>query len=107
MRKTTWILAMLLIAAPLARAQSAATATSRATSQPIYSECQASPDGIGQVYMGREIAQVMGHLAADWLERPEREREEQPRILLENLPLKETDTVADIGAGTGYFSFRL
>src|SRR5664279_3320586 len=30
------------------------------------------PAGIGKFYLGREIAQVMGHEAADWLERPER-----------------------------------
>lgn len=65
------------------------------------------PDGIGKFYMGREIAQVMGHLAAEWLERPEREREEQPAKLMEALKLKPGDAVADIGAGTGYFTFRM
>jgi len=57
--------------------------------------------------MGREIAQVMGHLAADWLERPEREKEEQPNRLLGALKLKDGDVVADIGAGSGYFTFRI
>jgi ubiquinone/menaquinone biosynthesis C-methylase UbiE len=57
--------------------------------------------------MGREIAQVMGHLGAEWLERAEREREERPSLLIESLELRDTDVVADIGAGTGYFSFRL
>jgi protein-L-isoaspartate O-methyltransferase len=65
------------------------------------------PDGTGKFYMGREIAQVMGHLAADWLERPEREREEQPAKLMEALKLKPGDVVADIGAGSGYYTFRL
>ncbi|MEX0269218.1 class I SAM-dependent methyltransferase [Leptolyngbyaceae cyanobacterium UHCC 1019] len=66
-----------------------------------------SPDGIGKFYMGREIAQVMGHLGAGWLERPTREREERPQQLINSLNLKSTDVVADIGAGTGYFSFRM
>src|SRR5262249_40661847 len=64
-------------------------------------------DGIGKFYMGREIAQVMGHLAAGWLERPEREKEEAPTKLMEKLDLKPGDVVADIGAGSGYFTFRL
>ncbi len=65
------------------------------------------PDGIGKFYMEREIAQVMGHLGAGWLERPEREREEAPKKLLDALKLKEGDVVADVGAGTGYFTFPM
>src|SRR6187402_1574760 len=60
------------------------------------------PNGIGKFYMGREIAHVMGHQAADWLERPEREQEEHPTRMVELLDLKPGDSVADIGAGTGY-----
>ncbi len=66
-----------------------------------------SSDGIGKFYMGREIAQVMGHQGAGWLERSSRAIEEQPQKLANALDLKPTDTVADIGAGTGYISFRL
>ncbi|HEY9615760.1 MAG TPA: methyltransferase domain-containing protein [Microcoleaceae cyanobacterium] len=77
------------------------------TESPVYQTRPASRDGIGKVYLGREIAQVMGHLGAGWLERPSREVEEQPQILIEHLNLKPTDVVADIGAGTGYFSFRI
>jgi len=67
---------------------------------------QHDPNGIGKFYMGREIAHVMGHQAADWLERPEREKEERPDLLIESLKLKSGDVVADIGAGTGYYSWR-
>ncbi len=65
------------------------------------------PNGIGKFYMGREIAHVMGHLGADWLERPEREEEERPGKLVKILKLDEGLEVADIGAGTGYISFRM
>src|SRR5947208_6293033 len=68
---------------------------------------QHDPNGIGKFYMGREIAHVMGHQAADWLERPEREREERPDLLVEALKLEPGDVVADIGAGTGYYTWRL
>ena len=62
-------------------------------------------DGIGKHYMGREISQVMGHLGAGWLERPERERQERTDLLIAGLSLSDDSVVADIGAGTGYFTF--
>lgn len=65
------------------------------------------PNGIGKFYMGREIAYVMGHAAASWLERPEREKEENPKKLMEELKLREGDVVADIGAGSGYYTFKM
>lgn len=72
-----------------------------------YQIATPSRDGIGKVYMGREISQVMGHLGAGWLERPERLREERTDLLVAALALREDDTVVDLGAGTGYFSFPL
>ncbi len=66
-----------------------------------------SPDGIGKFYMGREIAQVMGYEGAAWLERSQRETTEQPQQAIAAFHLQPTDVVADIGAGTGYFTFRI
>jgi len=73
----------------------------------VYEYGKASRDGIGKFYMGREISHVMGHLGAAWLERPTREREERTDRLINRLPLKPDSVVADIGAGTGYFSFPM
>ncbi|MBP0000036.1 MAG: class I SAM-dependent methyltransferase [Cyanobacteria bacterium SID2] len=66
-----------------------------------------SRDGIGKFYLGREIAKIMGHTEMMWLERPSRQTQERPNQAIEALDLQPTDTVADIGAGTGYFSFRI
>ena len=66
-----------------------------------------NPDGIGKFYAGREIARVMGHEASDWLERPERQQEERPDLLMQSLPLRPGDVAADIGAGSGYLSWRM
>ena len=65
------------------------------------------PHGTGKFYMGREISRVMGHQGASWLDRPEREVEEAPEALLDALGTLTGMTVADIGAGSGYFAFRL
>ena len=73
----------------------------------IYKQGTPSRDGIGKLYMGREISHVMGHQGAEWLERPEREHEEMPNALVELLKLKEGDVVADIGVGTGYIARRI
>lgn len=76
--------------------------------QPLYEyRTDHDRDGIGKFYMGREIAQVMGHEAADWLDRPQREQEEAPERMLDTLNIKPGESVADIGAGSGYLSFRL
>ena len=63
--------------------------------------------GIGKFYMGREISFVMGHQAADWLNRPGRIQEEMPDEVVANMGLEPDHVVADIGAGSGYFSFRI
>ena len=66
-----------------------------------------SADGIGKTYHGREIARVMGFEGAAWLERPEREAEERPDLLVAALSLRKGMNVADIGAGSGYLSKRM
>jgi precorrin-6B methylase 2 len=74
---------------------------------PIYQQYPPTADGTGKVYMGREIAPVMGYQGAAWLERAAREKEERTDILMRALNLKKGMVVADIGAGTGYLSRRM
>ncbi len=78
-----------------------------AEAEPKVVDGQKTRDGIGKYFMGREIAHVMGHQAANWLERPERVKEEDPDTLIKLLELKPEMVVADIGCGTGYHCFRM
>ena len=64
-------------------------------------------NGIGKWYMGREIAYVMGFQGVNWLERSEREIEEDVATLIKNMKIKTDDTIADIGAGSGYHVFKM
>ena len=73
----------------------------------VYTVGKASADGIGKFYLGREIAHVMGASGSDWLERDERDKEENTSLAIEKIQLPANGVVADIGAGTGYYSFRL
>jgi SAM-dependent methyltransferase len=78
-----------------------------AWAEDVYRTKTPSRDGIGKVYMGREISFVLGHRGIQWLEREEREREEHPDRLIELLDLPPDSVIADIGAGSGYFTLRL
>lgn len=74
----------------------------------VYVESEpGSENGTGRYYMGREIAEVAGVGREEWLDRPERETNELPNRVVRALELEADDVVADIGAGTGYFTFRL
>jgi SAM-dependent methyltransferase len=64
-------------------------------------------NGIGKWYMGREIAYVMGFQGIDWLERSEREIEEDVSTLIKNMKIKTNETIADIGAGSGFHVFKM
>ena len=56
---------------------------------------------------GRVIAPVMSYEGAAWLERPEREFEEQPSKAIKALGIRPGQVVADVGAGSGYYTVRL
>ena len=77
------------------------------TAGPRYTTAPASADGIGKFHEGREIAHVMSFHGAGWLERAERAGEERPDLVLAALELKPGMIVADIGAGTGYYTWRM
>ncbi len=65
------------------------------------------PNGLGKFYLGREIAHVMTHEGAGWLDRTEREKEENPKRLLELLKIRPDQVVVDFGAGSGYYTLRM
>jgi ubiquinone/menaquinone biosynthesis C-methylase UbiE len=106
MTKLLIVLAPVLLLASFALQTKVAPQKSPASSE-YETRANHDPDGIGKFYMGREIAHVMGHQGANWLERAERIDEERPDAVVKNFNLKSTDVVADIGAGTGYFTFRI
>jgi ubiquinone/menaquinone biosynthesis C-methylase UbiE len=58
-------------------------------------------------YRCRQIAPVMSYHGASWLERAEREKTELPDRVLDSLEIEPGSTLADLGAGTGYFSLRM
>ena len=72
-----------------------------------YTYRQRSEGGIGKIYVTREIAQVMGSDGAAWLDRKDREKEENSNLAIDKMNLLPTSVVADIGAGTGYYTFKI
>jgi SAM-dependent methyltransferase len=74
---------------------------------PRYEKVPATRDAIGKAFLGRQIARVMSWHNASWLERPARANEEKPDLILAALDLKAGMTVADIGAGSGYYASRM
>ncbi len=73
----------------------------------IYQYKNPSRDGIGKVYFGREISFVMDAAGASWLERNTRNEEENTSLAINKLPINSKSVVADIGAGSGYYSFKI
>lgn len=94
--------------APQAAPQAALHPSSQPEPHPLYETRQIhDPDGTGRFYMGREIAQTMGPGGIPWLDRPQRATEEHPEVVIDALDLHEGEVVADLGAGSGYFTFRM
>jgi len=77
------------------------------SSEDVYTYKKGDPNGTGKWYMGREIAYVMGFQGMSWLERPEREKEENTAKLLQHMNITSGDVIADIGAGSGYHVFKM
>jgi precorrin-6B methylase 2 len=102
MKKNTFALNLLYIVL-LSYACSAQDANSNGK----YTFKKGDPNGIGKWYMRREIASVMGFQGMGWLNRPEREKEENTSTLLSNMEIGANDNVADIGAGSGYHVFKM
>ena len=73
----------------------------------VYTYGKGSADGIGKFYKGREISFVMGAMGSDWLERDTRNLEENTNAAIAAIDVPPNAVIADIGAGTGYYSFRL
>jgi ubiquinone/menaquinone biosynthesis C-methylase UbiE len=73
----------------------------------LYTHSTASSGGTGKLYMGREIARVIGPASVAWLDRDSRPREENTQLAIDKITLPPNAVIADIGAGTGYYTFKL
>ncbi len=73
----------------------------------IYTYKIATDGGTGKFYYGRQIAHIMDFSNSEWLERKSRDVEENADMTVARLPLTETSIVADIGAGTGFYTFKI
>lgn len=73
----------------------------------VYQYKTPSKDGTGKIYQNREISEVMDASGASWLERNDRNEEENTTLAINKLPINRRSVVADIGAGSGYYSFKI
>ena len=101
-KKVVRLLCLFLLIVPLYQCTGQATILDRK-----YTYKNGDINGTGKWYMGREIAHVMGFQGMGWLERAEREAEENTSKLLRNMDIHPGNTIADIGAGSGYHVFKM
>jgi predicted methyltransferase len=99
-------LTMLLLAFALSGCQSCQAQQPQVTADG-YAYKKPAAGGTGKVYMGREIAAIMTSTGGNWLDRDSRQEEENSAQILQHMQLKPTDVVADIGAGTGFYTFQI
>jgi len=76
-------------------------------SDSVYTYSTASPGGTGKYYSGREIARVIGPSSVAWLDRDSRPHEENTQLAIDKIQVAPDAVIADIGAGTGYYTFKL
>ena len=99
MKRILHILLLAVLAFPLS------SCNSQQRSDDHYTYKSGDWNGIGKWYMDREIARVMGYQGMSWLERPE--QQQRTSLLLKNMDIQPGDTIADIGAGSGYHVFKM
>jgi precorrin-6B methylase 2 len=72
-----------------------------------YTHRAPTEGGTGKIYFDREIAHIMDFSGSSWLERNSRQVEENSNLAVDKLPIDKNSVVADIGAGTGYYTFKI
>ncbi|WP_132052074.1 class I SAM-dependent methyltransferase [Pseudocnuella soli] len=97
----------LLVSLSLQRCSPVGGGTASPATDTAYTFKTPHRDGIGKLYLGREIAHVMSASGAGWLERSTRQLEEDADAAIAALPIAPGSVVADIGAGSGYYTFRM
>ena len=73
----------------------------------VYNYRTPSRHGIGKFYKGREIAAIMSSGGSGWLDRSTRQEEENSNLAVDQMNFPPGAVVADIGAGTGYYTFKI
>ena len=100
-------LALALSLAPVWTCGGPSPARVGSLSEEFADDAERRPLQIGKLIKRRQIPPVLSVAHAGWLTRPERDAEEQPDRVVEALKIRQGATVVDLGAGVGYFTWRL